>query len=362
MDETWDAIVIGAGPAGSVSAALLAERGWRVLLVEKQKWPRQKACGGCLNAAGMRMLRAVGLGSVLNGAAELRRFDVHVGKRQMEIAMPPGCVVERATFDARLVDQAQRRGAAFMPECSARVLPDVDAKFRRVRIESTELRARVVIACDGLRGNSLAGETWAKWDVERGARIGVAATVAGTWANTSIAMFIGSDGYVGVVAQNNGRVHLGAAVDPAACNRRGGPLRVMENILRECGQTFADLDQAEFEATGPLTAKRRRAGGYRVLAVGDSCGYVEPFTGEGMAWAISGAIAAVKLLPRRAEHWPVDLASQWQAAHERQVARRQVWCRWLREIVKRPRIAAACLNLARQVPWAPAMIARRIGA
>src|ERR1041384_3438007 len=77
----WDAVVIGAGVAGGVSAALLAERGRRGVFVEKQPWPREKSCGGCLNAAGVRMLRTVGLGEVIIGGGKtLSQFEVHVGK------------------------------------------------------------------------------------------------------------------------------------------------------------------------------------------------------------------------------------------------------------------------------------------
>src|SRR5205823_9740112 len=100
MDDLWDAVVVGAGPAGSVSAALLAQRGWRVLLLEKSPWPRDKACGGCVNAAAVRMLREAGLGGVLSGAAAMTKMMVQAGIRALHVPLPAGVAEQRRKLDA----------------------------------------------------------------------------------------------------------------------------------------------------------------------------------------------------------------------------------------------------------------------
>ena len=61
--DTWDAIVIGAGPAGALSATLLARQGSSVLLVERRAFPRRKVCGGCLNARALSSLDRACLGA-----------------------------------------------------------------------------------------------------------------------------------------------------------------------------------------------------------------------------------------------------------------------------------------------------------
>jgi flavin-dependent dehydrogenase len=378
--EPWDAVVIGAGVAGGVMAAQLAERGWRVLLVERQAWPRAKACGGCLNAAGVRILRTIGLGEPVAGATALTQFEVHVRGRKLSLRMPPGVAVARQRFDAALVTAALRRGGeavAFVHGCAARVLGGEDAAFRHVRLqrggedgeEAATVRGRVVFACDGIHGSSLQDEPWAAWRPAADAWIGVATTLetdhglSQVVPEGTIAMFVARDGagYVGLVRQEGGQVHVGAAVSPSASNRARGPARLLSRILGEHGVEVPALTEAVFEGTRPLTGSRAAVAGRRVLVVGDSCGYVEPFTGEGMSWAIRGAVGAVSVLPQRIDEWLPEMEAPWAALHAREVAARQAWCWHVRGVVRRPRLAAAWAGLARVAPAIAERIVRRIG-
>ena len=77
--NTWDAIVIGAGPAGALSATLLARQGLSVLLVERRAFPRRKVCGGCLNARALASLDRAGLGLRVRalGATTVNTLRLH---------------------------------------------------------------------------------------------------------------------------------------------------------------------------------------------------------------------------------------------------------------------------------------------
>ena len=59
--KTWDAVVVGAGPAGAMAAIELGRQGLATLLVERQAFPREKVCGGCLNSRSLAILQEVGL-------------------------------------------------------------------------------------------------------------------------------------------------------------------------------------------------------------------------------------------------------------------------------------------------------------
>ena len=315
-------------------------------------------------------LEAAGLGSVLDGARAVSRFEVRMAGvgRPLALRIPEGKVVARQEFDARLVEMVMGRGGRFVDQTHARLLPEERGEaFRRMQLTragaSTEVRARVVLACDGLRGPLVEKEPWARWETQPGSRIGIAVTLEAVdlVEPGTIGMYVGESGYVGLVGQNGG-THLGASVDPMACHRLGGPLPVVRNILESCGAGITMPEEIRFGGTGPLTGGRAEVGGFRVLAVGDACGYVEPFTGEGMSWAIGGAMAVVELLAGAGAGWSADLPGRWREVYRREIGQRQAWCRRLRGVIGRPAVAGWCMEAVRWAPFVPLMIARRISA
>ena len=76
MNFDCDALVIGAGPAGTASAILLAQAGWHVIIVEQHTYPRRKVCGECIAAGNLELLDELGIGPDFRRAAgpELRRI------------------------------------------------------------------------------------------------------------------------------------------------------------------------------------------------------------------------------------------------------------------------------------------------
>jgi flavin-dependent dehydrogenase len=354
--KTWDAVIIGAGPAGAVAAALLADRGWQVLLVDKSAWPRDKVCGGCLNASAVELLRESGLSSALRQCQQLDRVTWHAGNRQLEIPAPGGFAILRSDLDATLVVAAVSRGATFLPNTAAKLLPEsAGDHFRSISLGAETIRTRVVLACDGISGTSLAAESWAGWRIHRNAWIGAATTCPPEFFDIpsgAIHMHVGRGGYVGIVRLPDARIHLAAALDPAVCRDMGGPAHLITSILG-CG-TFASQ---KFSGAGLLTRRRDRAGGHRVLAVGDALGYIEPFTGEGMAWAIEGAINAVAILPEIAQNWPSDLPLRWENTVRRTIRAKQRSCRLLRPMMHHPLLAAGLLAAGNAIPAAAHFLA-----
>ena len=365
----WDVAIIGAGPAGSVAAAILSSSGRRVLLIERSAWPREKVCGGCLNAVAVGMLSDIGLGSTLAGAQRVDHVAWHVGQKSLRLSATGGAAVLRSEMDAAIVAEGVARGCTFLPGFSATLLPgEPAASHRMIQLRDARgtcvVAAGVVLSCDGIGGTTLAREPWAEWKIIRGAWMGVSTTYD-QWPDEldagTIHMHIGHGGYVGLVRLSGGRVHLAAALDPAACRNAGGPALLINEILGFCGRAvWPGAAGARFRGTGELTRRRDRVGGHRVLSVGDACGYVEPFTGEGMAWAILGARQAVELLPAPDSDWPCHLADEWQTCHSTAIIRRQLWCRRLRPMMHHPTLAAAGVALGRAAPVVSSFVARHV--
>ena len=114
----WDAVVVGAGPAGATAARELARRGRSVLLVDKATFPRPKVCGCCLNGSALATLERVGLGDLpaRNRAVPLDRTRLFAGGRAAEVRLPVGVALSRSVFD---VPRSSRRrwtpGRRFCP-------------------------------------------------------------------------------------------------------------------------------------------------------------------------------------------------------------------------------------------------------
>lgn len=334
---TWDALVIGAGPAGSVTARELALRGRRVLLVDKARFPRSKVCGCCLNGAAIDTLERLGLGDVLADAMPLDRVNIAAGSRRAEVRLRPGVAISRSVLDARLIDASVRAGVEFRPETTVTPLSR-DPK-------GGEFDARVVIVASGLTGSD--------GTPEPASRIGGGVVLAaegspGFFAPGSIYMATGRSGYVGLVRVEDDRLDIATAFDPGFVKATGGLGLAAEAILCEVGWPVpAGLAGAAWKGTPALTRRPGRLASDRLFVVGDAAGYVEPFTGEGMAWAIMSAAA---LAPIAAQDWHPGLIREWEATHRRVVGRRQRVCRVVARVLRSPLLTSLAVRVLGTMP------------
>ncbi|HEX5514327.1 MAG TPA: FAD-dependent monooxygenase [Gammaproteobacteria bacterium] len=357
LPEEWDVVVVGAGVAGTVSASRLARRGLSVLLTDKAQWPRHKACGGCINAAALRALAAAGLADISGAGPAYGQIHLACGRHQAVLALPRGRALSRRRLDAMLADHAIAAGARFLPSTQA-TLNAADAGSRGVTLrcgdQRATVRAQLVLASDGLGSRLLGQAASTQLQVDEHSRIGVGTVVAAAppfYQPGSIYMACGAQGYVGLVRVEHDQLNIGAALDPAWVKRCGGPAAAVAQTLQATAfPTFDALRAARWHGTPRLTQRRRRLGAERVLALGDAAGYVEPFTGEGMAWALVSAAAVEPLALAAAAGWRDELVDQWTARQAALLRPRQRTCRALSMALRRPRLVAALLPLLKVAP------------
>lgn len=365
----WNVIIIGAGPAGAMAACELAAVG-NVLLIDKSTFPRSKVCGCCLNGAALDQLEQVGLRDTVMGLGiTLDRLRLYIESKRIELKLPTGLSLSREVFDHTLVLNAVQRGVNFLPECTA-IVQSFGEQSCRVQIKDSRgktevLECAVAVIADGLGGTAL--QNFRDFDVTSypRSRIGVGCrltTAPSFYEPGSIYMSYGSGGYAGVVALEDGSFDMAAALDPGVL-RNDRPstsdekhshavAEAIARIMAEAGvATIEDLTTSHWRGTKPLTCKRRQLSAQRVFVVGDSASYVEPFTGEGIAWALASARALAPIARRASQRWDDLLAAQWQYVHRRIIRKRQETSKAVAAALKQPRLASSVAGLLHKAPF-----------
>lgn len=286
MPEVWDVIVVGAGPAGSSAARVAAETGARVLLLDRAKFPRYKTCGGGITGFS---LKAMPDGARSSFEAEITDFGLsHAGRdRVMLHADEPFLgMVQRETFDQLLVDAAVAAGAVFRDGAPVRGLAEDDDEVT-VRLEGEQLRARVVVGADGSNGRTsgYVGVEFAGSDL--GLEVELEAS-GHDWARTALFDWGADRGTYAWLFPKRDTLTIGVI------QRTGLPdatRAYLELWLRQLGLAGA----TRVRESGHLTRWRSRRSPLRrgsVLVAGEAAGLLEPWTREGISFALrSGAMA-----------------------------------------------------------------------
>lgn len=369
-NRVWDVIVVGAGPAGASAAATLARSGMSTLLVDRAAFPRWKVCGCCVNPAAIKVLHRIGGGTVLGTAATvpLECLRLAAGGWRVTLPVPGGVCVSREVFDSALVKFASSKGAVFLSQTRATLNP-VEGEMRRMTLtrghEIVTVTAKVVFAADGLGGGLLDSEPGDDETTTPLSRIGCgvtlpANTAAGDYESGTIHMACGVGGYVGIVRLEDGRLDIAAAFDVETCRLAGGPGTMAERVITSAGfPTIAGLAASDWRGTPRLTRHRTRLGFDRVLAIGDAAGYVEPFTGEGIAWALWSGVAAAEILIKD-QGWTPDTIRRWTSMHQQFLGRKQRQCAAIARVLRHQWLATAAVAMLSASPFLARPVIRRI--
>jgi flavin-dependent dehydrogenase len=354
MSAAIDVLVIGAGPSGALAARQGALGGARTLLVDRAAFPREKVCGCCLNGRALATLDAAGLGGRMRGLPghALRQIELHAGGRRATLNLPGGVAVSRAALDQMLVEAAIDAGATFRPRTTAEVLPGGRVRLRD-RDEAATLEAGCVVVADGLGGRSLRTHDGFVSRAAPASHVGLGAILErdGAVEPGTIRMVCGRRGYVGMVRLGDGRLDVAAAVAPVLVREAGGPAAAVKRVFDEAGVGLpAGLRDARWTGTPALTCQRTPLWAERTLVVGDAAGYVEPFTGEGIAWALAGGAAVAGYAQQASEAWDPAIGQAWQATHRRLVRRRQARCRAIAAVLRRPRLLRTLIGVVSMLP------------
>jgi geranylgeranyl reductase family protein len=345
----FDVAIVGGGPAGSSCAAFCAAAGLRTVILEREKFPREKVCGDCLNPACWPILRRLQLAERVRSSphGKLNRVDfIGIGGRRVSVKLPVGddaeIAIKRSLFDQLLLDRARELGTSVVESTTVTALSSPDPRTDHWKISAGEktFQARTLVAADG-RNSTLARLCGL---LARNTKERIALQTH--WPlppgfGDRVVLEFRPEGYSGQAPVGDGQLNLCLVSIP----KKISSLRAWAEARFQI-----PLDHS-WRTITPLTREPISPGQRGLFLVGDAARVVEPFTGEGIYYALaSGELAAKAITLQRNGGSAEDVAVAYSSAHA-QLYHGRLWInRLARAAVLSPRIASAFVGAARFQP------------
>lgn len=312
MIET-DVLVVGAGPAGAMTAGGLARLGYGVLAVDRAAFPRDKACAEYCGPGVADVLRRAGVwADVAPRSRACRSMTVYVGGSPvLPIAYSHGSIsrtaftIPRIDLDHVLVEAARRHGAEIAEETRVRGVTPERKAFSVTCLsregQTLTIRSPIVVAADGVHSPTArmlgirAAHHWPH-------RLGLITHYSFDRVPiTSGEMHVGPGAYCGLAPLAANRLNVGLVLGKDVAGTLAGPRQDrfysgLNLLPAAAGRLTGGTMAKPIRGIGPMTRRVDRVAGAGFLLVGDAAGFLDPFTGEGLFRAMRGAELAVEAI------------------------------------------------------------------
>ena len=378
--KNFDAVIIGAGPAGTATALFLAKQGYRVVVLDQAEFPRDKVCGEFISPAADAIFAELGVLALLEAQSSLRLNGVYIsayGKSEVCVDYPPmpgrtgrvtSLSVPRMVLDNVLLQQARRMGAEVRERHKVHDLLFHDGRVVGVKgwdgqkIPFT-LKARVVVDAGGRNCVSIR-----RLNLRQAAKGSGKIALAAHWRGARFRenycyMHVSPPGYTGIASVGGGSVNVVLVVDSRLLEGRDSEefyLRaVLGNPRRR--QLLADAAPAEKPRTVESLAysvKSPACGG--LALVGDAMGFIDPFTGEGIYLSLRSAQMAAQTVDSafKTSDFSRRRFAGYEAVRRAEFHKKFVLSRTLQQLIYKPRL---CVRVVKILAENPSLAERLVG-
>jgi flavin-dependent dehydrogenase len=319
-NNSYDALIIGAGPAGSAAAAILAEHGHRVLMLEREKFPRYHI-GESLLPFTFQPLQRLGLIDKMRASAFVKKYSVQFVSPSGRASQPfyffnrydretvaQTWQVLRSEFDQMLLDNARTKGAQVKEETTVLDLLQEGSRVIGARAQSkggspVDYHAPITLDCSGKEAFSAVRNHWrvkdpflnkiAVWTYYKGAQ-----RDEGIDAGATTVAYVPEKGWFWYIPQHNDMISVGVVAEGKYLTRDGvkAPEAIFKRAVEEnqwIKQHLAGGQQTgPYRLTSEYTHHARHCGTEGLLLVGDAFAFLDPVFSSGVMLALkSGTMA-----------------------------------------------------------------------
>src|SRR5947209_4837522 len=319
-NDNYDAIIIGAGPAGSTSSALLAEKGHRVLVLEREKFPRYHI-GESLLPFTFQPLQRLGLIDTMRKSSFVKKYSVQFVSPSGKASQPfyffdrydrdtiaQTWQVLRSEFDLMLMLHARAKGATVLEEMTVKELLKEESRVCGIRVQQKdgkiiEFRAPITLDCSGKESFAAVRNNWrvkdpylnkvAVWTYYKGAK-----RDPGIDEGATTVAYVPDKGWFWYIPQHNDMVSVGVVAEGKYLARGGvkSPEAIFKREIEQnkwikehlsCGQQIGN-----YFVTSEFTHHAKHCGKEGLLLVGDSFCFLDPVFSSGVLFALKSGVLA----------------------------------------------------------------------
>jgi geranylgeranyl reductase family protein len=354
--EVFDVAIVGGGPAGSVCAALCAVAGLRTVLIEREKFPREKVCGDCLNPECWPILRQLGVDQRVRESPHATLASVaFVGLRDrcMETGLPQSedaeIAIKRSVFDFLLLDRARQLGAEIWETSTLTSLEKTNGDWKLTIADGLACRAQVLVAADGRNSTVARGCGLLPRIGKERVALQAHIPLPRDFGNKVVLQLL-PGGYSGQAPVSETELNLCLVGKPKS-------IRTLQKWATE---RFALSAGQQWRTITPLTRAAIPPARGNLLFAGDAARVVEPFTGEGIFYALRSGVLAAAAAARIVQENSKNAAAEYAAQHTA-MYRGRLWINALaRSAVVSPRLGSILLDFARFQPALLRFLTRKV--